>query len=156
MLESVGRNQFVETADRVGRFVQLAEAMFGSDFPCARCADEDRVRVVRDRLACNRRQSRVVGEPPQQSVGIEQISHRPSHASSSLSGSGSKNSSPMRPARRPGRRAEVAGAKGISRAYGFPALARMISCPAWACSSNREKCVLASWTLTTTGIGHSV
>src|SRR5690606_3894523 len=130
--------------------IELAQPLFGGDFPRRSRADEDLVAHVADRLSRVGGKSGVVSEPPQQRVGVEEDPHQAaSQDRSSSSGRGSKNSSPTRPGRRPGRRPPGSAASGTSRAYGRPAFATMISSPAWARSSSLEKWVLASWTLTT-------
>ena len=125
------------------------EPLLRRDFPGGGCTGEDLGGLVADQLTGDFRQAIVVGEPPEQGVGVEQDLHQArSQASNSSAGSGSKKASPTRPGRPPGCRPPVGLASGINRAYGLPAFATMISCPAWACSSSLENCVLASCTFT--------
>lgn len=55
---------------------QLAEPIFGRDLPGGGRADEDLIRLVDDRPARRRRERAVVGEPPDEDVGVEQDPQR--------------------------------------------------------------------------------
>src|SRR5699024_9420369 len=93
-----------------------------------------------------------VGEHPQQHAGIEQDQRRTSRASSHIAATSSSaaanasSSMVIFPARVP---KEMSGRTiGRNSAIGRPALAMTIRSPAWARSSSRERCVLASWMFT--------
>src|SRR6266536_862947 len=136
----------VERSQQVLRRLQLSERPLDRDLPRTRGAGEH-LGLVRDQEPRLLRQRRIVGQPPQQDVGVEQKPHDPSprNAAAIPDGSSSKSSwMTTRPRQRPGSRGMTARGIGPSRAIGRPALLMMISSPAAARSTRRDRCVFAS------------
>src|SRR5262245_46824104 len=132
---------------KVVRAVELPLRTLDTDFPGARGADKHR-RLPR----CNRgpgrwAQSRIVRQPPEEGMRIEQEHYgaSPSKAAARSGGSASKSGAMRtRPRHEPGTRGRSSSRYGTSLASGFPARAMIISSPWTTWASKRERCVLAS------------
>src|SRR4029077_6776737 len=130
----------------VGGLGQSSRPKLNREFPCGGSADKDRIVCSRNRFSSRRGKSRMVKNPPKQSVGIEEHAQLYySHSASSLSDIGSKNSGPRTnlPFHEPGWRFPFTGPTGTSRATGFEPRAIMISSPSAARAINLERLVLA-------------
>jgi hypothetical protein len=130
---------------------------FDCNLPHAGHADKNAAVGRSNGFHCGLGQPLIVGQPPEQDVGIEQEIHffeGPSFGSmgaeyqsaSSSSDIGSSKLSPNQtlPFNMPGLRTGNGLAKGANLAIGLPALAMMISSPWLANSTKRESWVLAS------------
>jgi hypothetical protein len=96
---------------------------------------------------------RLVAEPPQQRMRVEEQNH-PSKARAIWSFGASKSGAIVIWSRhRPGIRGRVAWRNGTSRATGRPARAMTISSPASTRSISRDSWVFASWMLTVSVTG---
>src|SRR5215211_1033817 len=129
--------------------LQPAEPGLDGDLPPTCRGEEQLVATISDDLPCLLGEPGVVGDPPQESVRIEQNPQR-SKASRTSSGSEASKSSPIitRPDALPDLRRSGFSPAGTSRATGLPAFEITTSSPSLTRSSNRERCVLASWTFT--------
>jgi hypothetical protein len=135
-------------ASSVTRVKRRAEGLLDRDLPRACRADEHPVLAVGDRVAGCLGKARVVGQHPEQDVGVEQQAHgsRPSKRRWSSSGRGSSKSSEIqtRPCQPPRTRGSGSCSYGVSIATGRPALPITIRSPACTSSSRRDSCALAS------------
>jgi hypothetical protein len=144
---------------------EQALAGFDREFPNGGGAEKDGIFTVLNRFASGRRELARSMKRPEQRMRIEQELHffferdgdgvepgstAPSKKAFSTEGSGrqQRGCSLTRPAKPPNLRRRAAGWKGVRRTMGRPALARMISSPATASSTRRERWVLAAWMLT--------
>jgi hypothetical protein len=136
-------------------YVQQSLACFNSDLPNRGRAEENCVPSVLDRSARRRRELPGCMESPKQCMRIEQecrtpslYSERPEFGSrdDSLNSSSKLTSTSQQPGfsltlprSRPNLRGLPEDPNGVSRTIGRPAFARMISSPATASSTNRDK-----------------
>src|SRR5664280_1385985 len=129
------------------------QSRFDGDFPNADGAKHNVIIRALDggaqRIAKSLRRSK----RPEQDMSIQQQAHyRPSNSSKMSEGKGASKFSGIdrRPTRSPRRRSlrPVPAVNGTSLARGVPAFAMMISSPAAASSTKRDKWVLAAWMLT--------
>jgi len=80
VLKAVEINEFVEPGYRLPGDREFAEAVLRGDFQRARRAGQNEVSLVADQLSGVGRELRIIRPPPEQGVGVQQISHRASHA----------------------------------------------------------------------------
>ena len=120
--------------------IQFSQAILGVNPPFADCTDEELVCLVPDQVPYSGGgECGIIRSPPLQSMRIEEVFHRDSKTSRSSPGRSSKNASLTCPCKRPACRRALSRSSGMNRAYGLPAFANRIYCPACACSSKREK-----------------
>src|ERR687887_558406 len=82
---------------------ELAASSFEGDLPGRRRADEDEVRRRRDGLPSTAAETGIVGEPPEQSMRVEEKPHSMPNASARSGGSSSKSGAiSIWPASKPG------------------------------------------------------
>ena len=62
----------VETEGEVGGLGQLTDARFRGDFPGGSGADENAIGTGADESACGGRKRRIIGEPPEQGVSVQE------------------------------------------------------------------------------------
>lgn len=142
MLESVGGNQFVEAKQGFNGLLEFSETMLCRQFPGARRTHQNLVAFVGDRFARLQGSSGAsVNHPSKAWVSGSNFTFPPTP----------QDRRPAKDQRKPHRLDRPAdpvdacpktppAASAAHRER--PALARTISCPAWACSSNLEKWVL--------------
>ena len=118
---------------------QFADTILGGDFPSACCTHRNNIIFVSNSFNRTFLKPRIIFPPPEQRVRIEKKFQPSFQTLISASGSGSKNASSIMLFTRPRRRFGGIAASGTVRALGLPAFARIISCPACACSSSFEK-----------------
>ena len=80
VFKSIQFDKFIEAWHDRGRNFKLAEAMLRGDFPRARRAGQNEVSLVANQFPGVGRELRIIRPPPEQGVGVQQISHRASHA----------------------------------------------------------------------------
>ena len=80
VLKAVELDEFVEPGHRLPGDREFAEAVLRGDSPRARRAGHNDVSLVANQLPGMGRELRIIRPPPEQGVGVQQISHRASHA----------------------------------------------------------------------------
>jgi hypothetical protein len=104
---TVNPSRWTASIDLIDVGLQLADAHLHHDFPKRHYTDQDIVRGVRDHLPCRASKLIIIGQPPKQSVGVEEEFHpsSPSRAASTSAGRRSKSGAiRILPRRAPGRR----------------------------------------------------
>src|SRR5262245_33967858 len=136
--------------ERFAVHVEPPETLLDGDFPDACGADVHQSVAAANHDPLRRLQAAIVSQPPKEDVRIEKQPQPPSplNAFATDVGSGSSKLRLMRirPFSAPGRRSVPP--TGTSRATALPLRASTISSPASTRSRRRDRCVLASWTLT--------
>ena len=80
VLKVVELDEFVEPGYRLPADREFAEAMLRGDFPRVRRAGHNEVSLVANQHSGVGRELRIIRPPPEQGVGVQQISHLASHA----------------------------------------------------------------------------
>ena len=80
VLKVVELDEFVESGYRLPGDREFAEAVLRGDFPRARRAGHNEVSLVANQLPGVGRELRIIRPPPEQGMGVQQISHGASHA----------------------------------------------------------------------------
>src|SRR5712691_3222134 len=130
---------------------QLAERGLDRQFPGGGRADRDIRFGPGDGRAGGLAERGIVGQPPEQRVGVEEQPHgcSPLKAAATSGGSSSKSGAMVtRPSQPPGVRGAWDSTYGTSLATGVPDRPIRISSPCSARSTRREKFVFASWMFT--------
>jgi hypothetical protein len=134
------------------RGVQLAERPLDADLDACHRTDKNGPVRVLDQGRRLFAKPLGHGEHPEKGMGVEEIVHASvPKKSAERRGSSSSKSGAMWifPSNPPRGRFSPAGLNAVSLAIGFPCLPKRITSPAATRSSNRERCVFASWTLIT-------
>jgi len=126
----------------------LAHGAFDLELPNGRRGDDHLVGRIRDRCPGGPVQGRLITQPPEQRIGVEQQDHRSKSRAIPAFGPSKSGAIVICSRHRPGMRGWVVRRNGTSRATGRPARAITISSPASTRSISRERWVLASWMLT--------
>ena len=149
-LKAVDRHVFGHEVFEVLRQPQPSDPRLDRKLPGARDTQEDLVPLSRDQLSRLRRKPRIVADPPEERVRVEQQPHDPKKRRS-LAGSGASKFPFIvnRPRALPGSRRAVRSENGTRRATGRPAFPITISSPWLNRTRSFEKWVFASWTFTT-------
>src|SRR5450830_1936481 len=149
-LKAVDRHVFGHEVLEVLRQPQPSNPRLDRKLPSACDTQEDLVPLSRDQLSRLRREPRIVADPPEERMRVEQQPHDPKKRRS-LAGRGASKFPFIvnRPRALPGSRRAVRSENGTRRATGRPAFPITISSPWLNRTRSFEKWVLASWTFTT-------
>src|SRR5450759_1915038 len=129
-LKAVDRHLFGHEVFEVLRQPQPSDPRLDRKLPSARDTQEDLVPLSRDQLSRLRREPRIVADPPEERMRVEQQPHDPKKRRS-LAGRGASKFPFIvnRPRALPGSRRAVRSENGTRRATGRPAFPITISSP---------------------------